>query len=80
MADVVSINGEKVYAGEPHPDVVKELADWLERARAGEVVGVGIIACYRDDATGSRRAGRVTRSMVGQAFSLAHRMTTLLEE
>jgi hypothetical protein len=78
-AKVVGLHGQTVYAGEPNPDAVEELEAWLERARAGDVVGVAIAAHYRDGATGSRWGGVLSRSLVGQCFSLAHRITEKLE-
>lgn len=80
-AKVVALrSGVAIHQGVPTPDVVAELEDWLERARSGDVIGVGIVAYNSDKSTGSRRAGTISRSMVGQCFALMQRMTMALDE
>lgn len=51
---------------EPQDAVVKALEDILERARSGEIVGVGIIEMYRDGGTACEAVGKVNkRSFLG---------------
>lgn len=61
------------------PAVVEELEEWLERAKAGKIIGVAIVAEWDDGKTGARRAGVMSRALVGQAFGLATRMSASLD-
>lgn len=79
-AKVVSLNGAEIIRPGADPDVVRALEDWLERARSGEIVGVAVVGFYRDNASGSQHAGLLSRSMVGQCFSLMQRITARLED
>lgn len=45
----------------PREDVVRDLESALERARAGETVGVGIIEVYRDGTTAAAATGKVEK-------------------
>lgn len=48
MAEVVSIHGAPVHAGDPVEPCVSALEDMLERARAGEVIGVAMAVMHSD--------------------------------
>ncbi|MCB1470821.1 MAG: hypothetical protein KDK08_27520, partial [Rhizobiaceae bacterium] len=60
MSKVVGIHGQDVpaaTAGEPREDVVV-LAEWLaEAARSGEIIGIHAVFVFRDECTGTKRAG-----------------------
>ena len=44
MADVVALRGSSAVAqGEPEPDIVEMLEDYLSRAKRGEIVAIGIV-------------------------------------
>jgi hypothetical protein len=80
-AKVVSLRGKPVPPpGTPNPEVVDELEEWLARANAGQVQGIAIAALYCDGCTGGRWGGVLSRSMVGQLFSLMQRITASLNE
>lgn len=65
--------------GTPDEIVVKLAEDLLERARAGEIVGVAIATEFHDGGTGDRRAGTLSRGVVGRLFSLMQRITGQLD-
>ncbi len=48
MSNVVTLNGEKLYYGEPVPALVATLEALLERAKSGEIVG-GVFAYQQSD-------------------------------
>lgn len=56
MSEVVSLTGGLTHQREVVPGCVSVLEDLLERARAGEIVGVAV-AGLRYDATAAYRVG-----------------------
>jgi hypothetical protein len=78
--NVVSLKGDPIQSQKASQDVVDELEEWLQRAKAGEIAGIAIAAYYRDGASGHRMAGALSRSMIGQLFSLMQRITTFLND
>lgn len=79
-AEVVGItSGRPVYAPEADEDVVRTLKTWLERAEAGEVVGVAVGALYRDNSLGQSMTGAHSRGLVGTLFCLCHRLTAAID-
>lgn len=59
MAEVISMCGQMVPASEPDTDTIWLLEDILERAKAGEIVGVYIAALHHDATASWSRAGMV---------------------
>ena len=70
MAEIFNLQGEPMpimeNPGEPVPSVVDALEKLLEKARAGEAVGLAAIYCYADGATGGFVTGRLTYSLIGR--------------
>lgn len=68
-AEVVGLHGD-VAPTEPvvKPDVVEALETLLAQARAGEVIGLHVIALHPGDLTDWVCAGRNTRGMIGAAM------------
>lgn len=60
--------------GAVNPDLVKELQDLLERAKAGELHGLAYAALYAGDLTVYDSAGRLTRGVIGAIELLKFRM------
>jgi hypothetical protein len=79
-AKVVAIRGGVVTAlRECNADVVDALIKTLEAAQSGEIQGIAIGMFYADDTCGSRRAGVVSYSLVGQLAELQRRILVDLE-
>lgn len=71
MAEIFTFNGaplEEVVSlsvGEPHPMVVETLERLMDRAKAGEIIGIATVFITRD-ATGGMMAGMASYGMVGR--------------
>jgi hypothetical protein len=77
---IVSLTGGPVpdAALEPNAGAIKALEYVLERARAGEVIGVGVIALHADRLSSWRVGGLVgSHSMVGAATMLQAHLVQL---
>jgi hypothetical protein len=48
MTKITSINGATISTGEPNEIAVRMLEDALERAKSGDLVGVGIVMRHSD--------------------------------
>lgn len=74
MAEIFNLQGEPMpimeNPGEPVPSVVAALEGLLEKARAGQAVGIVTVYCYPDGATGGIIMGRLTYSMLGRLEEL----------
>lgn len=83
MSKVVGIHGQDVpaaTAGEPREDVVV-LAEWLaEAARSGEIIGIHAVFVFRDECTGTKRAGFQSYSVAGRMDALKTRILSDLDE
>lgn len=70
MAEIYNLDGMPMpimeKPGEPVPSVVAALESILEKARAGEAVGIAVVYCYADGATGGVVTGRLTYSLIGR--------------
>lgn len=72
---VVGLRGRAVIDGrKPVETVVELLEAFAEMARSGEIVGVVAVVAYHDEATGGRRAGFNSYSMVGRIEDLKQRI------
>ena len=60
--------------GDINPQVVELLTELLEKARAGEVVGVAFASLHPGDLTTSNHGGRMTRGVIGALTLLQHDM------
>lgn len=74
MNKIVSLDGGAVRGVEPDPTIIRLLEDALARARAGEVIAVGVAEIHRNGATQGDRAGTVPISLVGVLARLSHRI------
>lgn len=74
MAEIYNLDGEPMpileNPGEPVPSVVEAIEKLLEKARAGEAVGLVAVYCYSDGATGGYVTGRMTYSLIGRMEDL----------
>lgn len=59
MSEVVSLTGGLTHQREVVPNCVSVLEDLLERARAGEIVGVAVAGLYYDATAAYWVGGRV---------------------
>lgn len=82
MSKIVGIRSGTVIAhpGKPDSDVVSELETLLEKARAGEIIGVAWAAMYYDGISGNHFVGQCCRSQAGSLFAVACRMNRQLDE
>lgn len=72
--------GEKLASpGDPDLKLVAELEDLLQRARDGEIVGIGYAIGYGDRSQGNRYVGTISRGMVGGMFACMSRMSRELD-
>ena len=79
--NVVNLRGEPVHGlNNPDPDVIKELEEWLARARAGEIIGCAIVPVWHDDAIGTRYCGVISRAQIGGLFALSSRINAAIDE
>jgi hypothetical protein len=77
MSNVVGLRGQAVVDHRvAREEVVAECRDLLERAEAGEIIGVAGVMLYSDESTGYIDAGVATYSMVGRLHGA---ITQLLE-
>ena len=72
-------NEEVFHPGKPNKDVVVELEALLEQARSGEITGFAAAYMYFDGAAGTVSAGSIHRSIVGNLFGLATRISLRLD-
>lgn len=70
---------EFAHPGKPDKNVIEGLHWLLERAEAGELVGIAYAITYHDDAVSSHFVGRVGRSTVGSLFAIMQRVSGLLD-
>lgn len=83
MSEVVSLRGRGApiaQPGSPDENVVKTAEELLERAKAGDVIGIAFVATHSDLASTNQSVGRCTRSMVGCLFALMARISAYLDE
>jgi hypothetical protein len=57
MSNVAAINGSVVVPGEPNETCVAECERLLERARAGDIVGIAAAILHRDNTASYALAG-----------------------
>ena len=69
---VVSLRGNAPIAhpGKPDVDVIKELTVLLEKATAGEIIGIAYSAEYYDQASSNNCVGHISRRMIGELFAV----------
>ncbi len=80
MGDIASIHGYRAPMREPNERCIKALEDVLERAKSGEIVGVGIVCLYHDNFGSYHIAGTVGGySMLGAATVLANKLAAIVE-
>lgn len=79
LAEVVGLNGQTIFQPKADAVVVSQLKTWLDRAEAGEVVGVAVAAVYRDGSLGQSYIGVSSRGLVGVLFSLAQRVSAAVD-
>jgi hypothetical protein len=60
--------------GEPNPEVIQHLSGLLDRAKAGEIIGIAYAAIHPGDFTSYTRKGRTTRGVIGALVMLQHDM------
>jgi len=74
---VVTINGgEAADPRSPRQDVIEELKDLLQRAEAGEIVGVAVVSYYWDGGVAPQINGITdTYKMAGALQMLVGRLT-----
>lgn len=72
----VAINGP----GDPNPDVIEELTGLLERAKAGQVVGIVCSAEIYDGSNANFISGIISRNMLGGLHTAAYRLAKELNE
>lgn len=75
MSKVISLSGS-IRGIEPDPDVVALLEAALERARAGQVIAVGVVEIHANGATQDDWAGVVPLSIVGALARLSYRIVS----
>lgn len=64
--NVKSLFGGPVIQRKPDADTVEMLERLAEKARSGEIVGVGAVVLYSDQANGFCKAGSATPGTLGQ--------------
>ena len=63
---VISLNGGPLGKPQPNADCIRALEDWLEKARSGQIIGVGMVGLGFNDTGQWAVAGVVGGfSMVG---------------
>lgn len=60
--------------GEPNPDVIEFIAGLLDKAKAGEIVGIACVTQHPADFTMYDRKGRTTRGTLGALVMLQYDM------
>ncbi len=78
--NVQSLRGGPVIKREPVPDVVKLFEDLLEAAQSGEIVGFAGAYLHCDDCTSYRRAGMITRGLLGALAIVQYRLLSERDE
>lgn len=80
--NVVSIRGgvDIKPPGTPEPDVVAEAERVLAMARAGEICSLVTVYSFYDGCVGSRFAGRVGRTVVGEIVMVERRVCASIEQ
>lgn len=61
-------------AGEPNLDVVERLSDLLEKAKAGEIIGIAYATLHPGDFSIYSYKGRTTRGLLGALTLLQYDM------
>lgn len=79
---VSSLFGGAVITGdkEPDPDLVEELENLLEAAKAGEIIGLAGAILYFDKTTSTRCVGTVNRATLGALMITQHGLIHLFKE
>ncbi len=74
---IVSLTGQPVgQPGAVNDSCVKALEEALERARAGQIAGVGIVLLWPDNPSAYSLGGRIGGyTMLGAAQQLVHRIS-----
>lgn len=65
---------EPCQNGEPNPEVIEYLSQCLDKAKAGEIVGIACVTQHPGDFTSYARKGRTTRGTIGALMMLQHDM------
>jgi hypothetical protein len=60
--------------GDPNPDVIECLQSLLDRAKAGEIIGLAYVSQHPGDFTMYGRNGRITRGTIGAIAMLQYDM------
>jgi hypothetical protein len=69
-AKIVNLFGETSDPRIASNDVVALLDDKLEKAEAGEIVGLAVAFCYFDGSVGREMAGMIPSALVGSLYHL----------
>jgi len=78
---VVSINGDHKDMSQPNSKAIGLLEDMLERAKSGEIVGVGITVLHYDHSSSWWVAGNVgTYGMLGALDMVKNELLGVLTE
>lgn len=78
MTNVVSLTGAPTGEREPNQICIEYVEALLEKARSGEVVGVGVVEFHCNGKALDNMAGRVGGAeMVGAAQVMAYRLTKI---
>lgn len=80
MGEVVELKNAAVPLSDPDPEVIAVLEWYLQAAKSGEVIGVGIAAEFRDGTTGSVCKGLLTYGLIGRLFGIQEFARRLLTE
>jgi|WetSurMetagenome_2_1015567.scaffolds.fasta_scaffold00090_60 hypothetical protein len=71
-AEIRSLNGDVIDLRQANESVVLRLEDLLERAKSGEIIGLGVVAVYYDLATSHCTVGAVGVKAVGEMTLMMH--------
>ena len=70
---VISLYGQLTGERQVLENAVSAMADWSEKVKAGEVVGVVVIGVYADGCSGYTCSGLLGRYNTLGAMDMAHR-------
>lgn len=83
MSDkVVRLRGQTPvhHPGNPDKDLIEGLRWLLERAEAGEIVGIAYSIVYHDEACSSHYVGAISNSLVGGITRVSNRICIALDK